>query len=117
MLTPEAQTAIKSVADLLRSVVLIGGVSVGVCVGFWNLVGAPYAQSFINDTVEERIGALEDNQDELKRKQNLIIDQMRVLQNTAEGSQDAQSEILRILQLGIMPAPVIIMPNTDRGPR
>ena len=81
---------------LLQEVVFVLGIVTAALTGFWNFIGKPYAQDFVNATVDDRIGALE-------VQQRRLLAQLRILQNTAEGSQDIQSEILRLLQLGIDP--------------
>lgn len=98
--------------DFIKSLGVMLGMIAAVFVGFWNIVGKPYAQSFVNETVDGRVGALEEqaaalakSQRELIAQTGILASQITVLQSTAEGSQQTQSEILRILRNGLAPAP------------
>lgn len=90
--------------DTVKNIGIMLGLMGGMFIGFWNLVGAPYAQSFINSTVNDRIGSVEQSQTELYKVQQQMAAQLEVLQATATAGQTTQSEILRLLQSGLHPA-------------
>lgn len=98
--------------DFMKNLAIVGGMVLAVFVFFWNAVGKPYAQNFVNATVDERLDEVEEKQQELINQTQELSNQLQILQSTAEGTQDVQAEILRLLRLGLTPATVIApMPN------
>ena len=79
---------------------------------FWNLVGKPYAQQFVQETVQETIAGLQDDLAELRvataesqgsvaelaASHEALAAQIRLLQHATEADQDTQREILELLK-------------------